>query len=1384
MNQVSKTLQWLREYAAHYEQGQDAHAAMAAFGIFGAAISPDYGGLGFSRGHLLQVFEQLGAIDIALAASAIVHYNATQAISRHGTEQQKRTLLTEIIAGQRKVSFSLTEPGAGSNLRGIKSYADPCERGYHLFGQKAYCGGAQAADTIVLLARVEQNGPITAFLVDRRAAGLTVHPPHPLVGVPGLSIHDITLRRVFVPRDAVLGLVGQGFEVVEGALSDARLAIAALSLGAMKRALQWILRFASRRTIGSGLMLGNPAILALLDDFLQAASAIESLIYSCATLLDQGEALPSFVMPANKVASTEWLGRLADQFVQWLGARGYCASSPAGKLFVDCRLLRIGEGPTEALLSHIGALYDTEPHIVENFLSRSLKAPEVLLTLQQLVARLPTDIPAPLRYQQTGTLVVDVMLWAAAQDAATRQWARRHTENTLQRLLAQSTHLSAQVARERIAQFQSSIGELSETVPQKQRLDDPYLSDDGVFDRGGDLCADDSAQIIRWESRGEGPVGHALVHQMIAQMAAKAPRALAVYGDEFVLTYEELLERARVVGAALQRHGVKPRTLVPILLRRSPWMVVCTLAVLNIGAVAVPLEPASPTDRLRRLLRPLSFPLLLTEQLLAERLPEYAALLVEHVAEGIPESIQSAPDTPALIIHTSGSTGQPKAVVLSHGALAYMFACRQQAYPLDESDRVLWCTSPAFDVSFWEYIGPLTAGACVVTPANAVHEWDGAEVATRIKSLGITAMQIVPALLHRLLQYATAEDLASLRLIYCGGEALSKELLVRTRKVTRAIFVNAYGPTEATIECSWYQCPPNDDARVIPIGRPIPGRKIYLLDDHRRRVPPGTPGELYIGGSGLSLGYHNDDEMNRRCFFPDPFSDVPNAAMYKTGDLGRYREDGEIEFLGRADRQVKIRGVRIELGEVEQIFLEHPNVTNVSVQAVERGDDGKVLVAYASVRDELTQDVLFSYIKEKLPRALWPSAIVLLDQLPMTNTGKVDLRALPDVNWSSFQGTTEIDANATEKVLLEIWSRLLSRGSIALDDDFFQLGGHSLTGAQMLAQVRERFGCRIRLHDFFSAPTVRALALAVDSARAPSEDGQCEELLLSLYDETRAREVPILIYLPKSSTPAPIVLFSHGLGGTREGYAYLGRTWAEHGYVAVHLQHAGSDMDVLLQAKNPMLSAMHVTTDREQMKHRPKDLAFVIHQLDKLQHTHGALAQKLDLTRIGAAGHSFGAFTALAAAGAELIVSPECRERFHEPRIKAVVALSAPAFLGGTLDARSYHYIETPCLHVSGTKDDGPVFQISPEERRFSYDHTSAPEQYFMLIDGAHHFSFGDNARWNGHPVMRDPMHHLYLQKMTTAFWDAYLKRDPEALQWLRQNAAAFLDKGATLEMK
>ena len=585
-----------------------------------------------------------------------------------------------------------------------------------------------------------------------------------------------------------------------------------------------------------------------------------------------------------------------------------------------------------------------------------------------------------------------------------------------------------------------------------------------------------------------------LIHHLVEDRALTTPEAISIVFEDRHLTYQELNHRANQLAHYLQALGVKPETLVGVCIERSLEMVVALLAVLKAGGAYVPLDPSYPTDRLAFMLEDSELTILVTEQAQLANLPATSARVI--VLDTDQFESQQPTDNPhsdvtadnvAYTIYTSGSTGKPKGVQVLHGGVVNFLASMQQVPGLKATDTLLAVTTISFDIAVLELFLPLIVGAKIVLVSRAVAA-DGGQLAAMITTSGTTLMQATPATWRLLL--ATGWQGEQRLKILSGGEAMTRSLADRLLPCCASLW-NMYGPTETTIWSAVYQVEPGTD--VVSIGQPIANTQIYAIDrgcqrqgDTLKQVPAGQAGELHIGGEGLARGYLNRAEMTAQRFVPDPFSTQPGARLYKTGDLGRCLPDGSIQFIGRVDNQVKIRGYRIELGDIEAAISQHVQVQAVAVITREDNVGEKQLVAYLVAEDRQNLAAqLRTYLKQKLPEYMVPAVFVMMDQLPLTPNGKVDRRALPAPSQDrpDLAVAMVMPSHPIEQDLAQIWSQMLGITPIGIDDNFFDLGGHSLFIAQMMTQVAATFGVKLPLSALFTAPTVAGLAQSILNAQ-------------------------------------------------------------------------------------------------------------------------------------------------------------------------------------------------------------------------------------------------------------------------------------------------------------
>jgi amino acid adenylation domain-containing protein len=606
------------------------------------------------------------------------------------------------------------------------------------------------------------------------------------------------------------------------------------------------------------------------------------------------------------------------------------------------------------------------------------------------------------------------------------------------------------------------------------------------------------------------------LHRLFEAQAERTPDHVAVIFEGEELTYSELNTRANQLAHYLRGAGVAPESLVGLCVERSVEMVVGMLGILKAGGAYVPIDPAYPKERIGFILQDAQPALVLTGQRSANSLPEGGVPLLrldddwQRVAAERTDNIESGvePENLAYVIFTSGSTGRPKGVMIAHRSICNRLLWMQAHYPLDETDRLLQKTSISFDASVWELFVPLMSGATLIVARPGGHQ-DSAYLVEKVIQQKVTTLQLVPSMLQVFLDEPEADKCTSLKRMYCGGEALTGEMQAQFYAVFDARLHNLYGPTEVAIDASHWECQPEDGQRVVPIGRPLDNVQVYLLDSFRGPVPVGLPGEVYVGGVGLARGYLKRPDLTAEKFIPDPFSAQPGAWLYRTGDLGRHRPDGTVEFLGRVDHQVKVRGFRIELGEIETTLERHPAISRAVAVAQPDGSGLQRLVAYVLpvANEEPNGSDLRAYLEESLPEYMVPSAFVTLDKLPLMPNGKVDRNALPRVDASRLGASTGFVAprNAIEELLAGMWAEILHVEQIGIHDNFFDLGGHSLLAVRLNSRLRSTFKTEVPLNLVFETPTVAGLSATI-SRLVGTEQGIEEAPIVPV---TRERELPL-----------------------------------------------------------------------------------------------------------------------------------------------------------------------------------------------------------------------------------------------------------------------------------
>lgn len=616
--------------------------------------------------------------------------------------------------------------------------------------------------------------------------------------------------------------------------------------------------------------------------------------------------------------------------------------------------------------------------------------------------------------------------------------------------------------------------------------------------------------LIAWNDTAEDSIDEIRMHRLFEQQVARTPDAIALVFEERRLTYAELNRRANQLAHYLIALGVGPEVFVGLLLERSPEMIVALLAILKAGGAYVPLDSASPPARLTYILDDAQVSLVVTDRQSATRLSENVIYIDDDAIAKQPDHNPQCcvdGDNAPYVIYTSGSTGAPKGVVLAHHGVCNQIVGMAQAFGIGPESCVLQFASVGFDASVFEIFTALTTGArlCLVSRETVLS---GGRLVEHAQAQNVNVALLPPSLLTVL----SPEEWPQLTTVISAGEPCPAELAERWSRDRR--FFNAYGPTETSIVVIVYE---HDRLRAgdPPIGRPLRNTQIYLLDQHLNPAPLGAIGELYIGGVGVGRGYLGRPGLTAEKFIPNPFGNAPGARLYQSGDRARYLPDGNIRFLGRRDEQLKVRGFRIEPGEIEATLKEHAAVADAAVIA----DADQRLIAYVTTGETVTDEELRVFVQQRLPDYMVPSFFVTLAELPLTPNGKVDRIALRSRATTQTERERVGPRNVLETQLARIWEELL-HVEPDIRDNFFELGGHSLLVVSLLACVERLTGRKLHVADVFKSPTIESLALL-------------------LRGEAQVSASPLIVLQPHGSlTP---VFFVHPAGGSVGAYFALSR---------------------------------------------------------------------------------------------------------------------------------------------------------------------------------------------------------------------------------------------------
>jgi amino acid adenylation domain-containing protein len=676
--------------------------------------------------------------------------------------------------------------------------------------------------------------------------------------------------------------------------------------------------------------------------------------------------------------------------------------------------------------------------------------------------------------------------------------------------------------------------------------------------------------LFEWNDTEAAYPADVCFHHLFETQAQRNPDAVALTFEDEQLSYGELNRWANQVGHYLRSSGIGPETLVGLCLEPSFEMIASLLGVLKVGAAFLPLNPNYPPERLAFMLEDAQVSVILTQERLLKLLTplRVRAICVDNEREIFESACgddlpgDAMADNLAYVIYTSGSTGRPKGTLLAHRGLCNL-ATQADVFKISAGSRLLQFASLSFDASVCEIAMSLTTGATLCLYRRTDSSFDSANLVEVARRQNVNTAIFPPSVLNAL----SSADFPTLRTIISGGESCPAETVARWSP--GRLFFNAYGPTEITVCSSMTRCD-SDEHVAPPIGRPLRNVSSYILDQYSNPVPVGVAGELHIGGVGLARGYLNQPGLTAEKFIPDGLSGKSGVRLYKTGDLARFRADGQIEYLGRLDHQVKVRGYRIELGEIEATLRLHPQVRDALALAREDMPGDKRVVAYLISKPGVVfeRDELRRFLSEKLPDYLIPSAFVLMDEWPLTPSGKIDRSALPKPEMPKGHRTrnSEQPRALTEEMLAGIWAEVLGVESVGVNDNFFELGGHSLLATQVISRLRETFGIEFPLRKLFEHPTVESLASSLRRTIGVP------------------RQSPLVAMQPRGSRPPFFCV--HPAGGTVYCYAELSRLLGlDQPFYGFNAQGLNGELPPLTRVEE--MASMYIKALRDVQPHGP-----------------------------------------------------------------------------------------------------------------------------------------------------------------------------------------------------
>lgn len=1099
---VSKIILWVREYCSSrldVKEMLDKKKIPEQFlieagkmGLLGMRLPKEYGGLELSVLEVQKIIEQISAIDVNLATYLIVQHTFSNPLLLYATPQFRAFYLPQIASGKCLGCFALSEPDAGANPRKMCTSIIAADRGkWKINGTKCWITGAASADMFLVFGHHEDedryNG-ISCFAIPKTMSGIEIQDASDMLSINGVGLRSIKFNNVVIGEEYLIGEIGKGMVVAESGLLYGRIFTATISSGIMKRCAQLMFRYASKRIIGTGALLDNPVTILKLKETRFAIRAIEAMDAFFGEKIDSKQEIPEDFAIACKVVSSELAWETTDNTVQLLGARGLDYKNSVARILADTRFFRIGEGPSEPLLIKLGATLALTNSRIMRYFRDEMKVDDTYTILANCIkeikkiandASMRKESKAIIYYAigKVGmwSFLEAVLIWQQRQNSMNEledviEWAREKTIKQIGEARCNVKSISKKDVRleKDLKQYDFMVGTIEETLPHSERKPDELLREIDTTDESMDSLQSSTTVIDLFEKNA---------------LNNKSSKAVICPGE--IVSYGRLYSEVNALCQTLKDNAVIPGDVIGVIMDRSPLLATGLLAVLKSGAAILMLNANEPKERNQIIIRNANVKLIISVRRLEKILCDYSInkLFIDSDVDYKKKNIENIPNmaTPsstAYVAFTSGSTGVPKGVRVSHESICSQIFARCECTSICKEDKILHSVAPNFDIAIWETLSPFVYGCTLVLNNEDVFYYQPRKIVEIISELEVTHIQATPTQLALLLNNMPETFHNKLKCIFSGGEVLPDNIkTLFMKKLPEVDLVHLYGPTEAVIDTCYCKPLSEQDYVMGEIGKPFSNKEVYVLDENGEEVSDNIPGELYIGGM-IAQDYLNDITLSAERFLKNRFLNNECEKMYRSGDIVKKLASGKLQFLYRTDQQIKVNGVRIELGEIEAVLDSYSNIKQAKA-AAQKNKENSILVAYYTLKDadSINENDLRNYAAMHLPASMVPTKYIQLNEFPLTATGKINQNALMDLVLDEVKEGNEKrnQPNTVMTAVTKIWEEILENTVSNPCIDFFEIGGNSLMVIQVLTRIWELYAVEIDVIDFYENPTISGL---------------------------------------------------------------------------------------------------------------------------------------------------------------------------------------------------------------------------------------------------------------------------------------------------------------------